>query len=90
VVPGVADKWKDLGVHLLPQDLVEGRELEVIDANFPRNVESCCKSMLEKWSTTVADASWNKLIKALKDINLNYIASQIEGKLIGKTIYKKK
>ena len=83
VVPSVADKWKGLGVELLDPSVVEGRALEVIDANFPRSVEECCKSMLEKWYTT-PDASWNKLIDAIKNINLNSIASQIEGKLKGK------
>ncbi|XP_065918271.1 NACHT, LRR and PYD domains-containing protein 3-like [Dysidea avara] len=85
VVPSVADKWKGLGVELLDPSVVEGRALEVIDANFPRSVEECCKSMLEKWYTT-PDASWNKLIDAIKNINLNSIASQIEGKLKGSSV----
>ena len=46
MVPSVADKWKDIGVHLL-HTFVEDRVLEVIAANHPHSVEECCKSMFQ-------------------------------------------
>ena len=58
-MPSVADKWKDIGVHLLHPTLISNRVLEVIAADHPHSVEGCCKSMFEKWLDTQKDASWN-------------------------------
>ena len=81
MVPSVADKWKDIGVHLLHAS-EEDRVLEVIGANHPRNVEECCKSMFEKWLNK-EDASWNQLIEALNNIELHFIANKLEKSLTG-------
>ena len=82
VVPSVADKWRDLGVKLLHPTLIEQRVLEVIAADHPHSVENCCKSMFEKWLNTQEDASWQQLLEALQTMQLNYLAEQIENKLM--------
>ena len=79
MVPSVADKWRDIGVHLLDATLVEDRVLEVITANHPHSVEDCCKSMFEKWR----NGSWNQLIEVLNIIKLDYIANKLEKSLTG-------
>ena len=83
VVIKAADKWKDLGVNLLPQSDQE-RMLKVIAADNPRDVVSCCKCVLEKWLDTTTDATWNQLIKTLRipSIQLDYLAGQLEQILI--------
>jgi len=81
VVPLVADKWRDLGVHLLEPSQIRQRVLEVIAADHPHSVEDCCKSVFEKWLNTQEDASWEQLLEALKSVQLDYLASQIENKL---------
>ena len=83
VVPAVADKWRDLGVHLLDPSLIDQRVLEVIAADHPHSVEDCCKKMFEKWLTTQLNPSWSQLIEALKLTDLCYVASHIEGHLQG-------
>ena len=87
VVPTVADKWKDIGVHLLDSTLLDQRVLEVIAADHPHSVEACCKSMFEKWLSTQEKASWNQVIEAIQNVGLCYLASQLETKLKGEYIY---
>ena len=84
VVPSIADKWRDIGEHLLPHTLVDNRVLEVIAANHPHSVEECCKRVFEKWLCSQDDASWNQLIEAINAIGLNHIASKLEKHLKGK------
>ena len=83
VVPTIADKWRDIGVQLLDSNLLDQRVLEVIAADYPHNIEGCCKSMFEKWLSTKKEASWNQLIQAIDNIGLSYQASQLERKLTG-------
>ena len=83
MVPKVADKWRDIGVHLLDPTLINDRVLDVIEANYPRSVEKCCKCVFEKWLRQKEDVSWNQLIKTIYDIGLNNLASQLEKGLIG-------
>ena len=86
VVPSVADKWRDIGVHLLHSTLISSRVLEVIAADHPQSVEGCCKSMFKKWLDTEKDASWNHLLEAIKAINLQAFASTLEKHVIGKVV----
>ena len=80
VVNDVGDKWKDLGVQLLRSD--QEKMLDIIAADHPHDVVSCCKYVFKKWlETTTADyATWNQLIKALRspNIQLDYLANQLE------------
>ena len=85
-MPSVADKWRDIGVHLLHPTLIRNRALEVIAADHPHSVEECCKSMFEKWLNTQKDASWNQLVEAIKAIELHAFASTLEKDVIGKGV----
>lgn len=80
VLINVAGKWRDLGVQLLRPD--QERMLDIIAADHPRDVVSCCKCVFKKWlELTTADyATWNQLIKALRSpsIQLDDLASQLE------------
>ena len=75
VVNTVAGKWRDLGVQLLPPDMVD-----IIAADHPHDVVSCCKYVLKKWRETTTDATWNQLISALRStsVQLDYFAGQLE------------
>ena len=73
-------KWHDLGLELLePED--EG-ELNQIRINHPLDNGECCKQMFELWLERYPHATWNQLIKALKEIKLNQLASKIDDMLI--------
>ena len=81
----VADKWRDLGVQLLPPNS-EG-EIRIIAKDNPNNAADCCKRVLEKWLDTTTDATWNQIITALKSstIQLNYLAHRLEQMMITET-----
>ena len=74
----MADKWKDVGVQLLRSD--QEKMLDIIVADHPHDVVSCCKCVFKKWLETTTDATWNQLIKALRSpsIRLDYLAGQLE------------
>ena len=78
VVNSVAGKWKDLGVQLLPPEMID-----IIAADHPHNVVSCCQCVLKKWLDTTS-ATWNQLIKALRSpsVQMDYFAGQLEQMLI--------
>ena len=78
MVNNVAAKWRDLGVQLLRAD--QEKMLDIIAANHPHDVVSCCKCVLKKWLDTTNDATWNELIRALRSpsVQLDYEAGQVE------------
>ena len=77
-------KWRDLGVELLSQVKeydenfnVMGK-LDMILKNNPGDVEECCTKMFTYWLQNVHDASWNKLVAALKVIGYTVLAKELE------------
>ena len=75
VIPSVAAKWYQLGVLLLDSNCEN--ELNTIEADtIARNdAETCCRKMFSRWLNTDEQASWDKLIRALRHIQLNNVAS---------------
>ena len=70
--------WNNLGLELLPD-----AETELITISVQKNnVIDCCSSMFQLWIQRQPNASWKLLIEALKKINLNNLAAQVEGMLI--------
>ena len=74
-------KWYDLGIELLePEDI---HALDEIQKNYPRDVGMCCTKMLQLWlERQPADASWEQLLQALKEVEMNDLASTIEQELL--------
>ena len=58
----------------------EGK-LKEIKANYPNDVRQCCTEMFQLWLST-SKPTWNQLIHALKEVELNRIADKIEGMLM--------
>ena len=52
-------------------------KLDIICENYPRDVEACCTEMFKYWLDNAADASWNKLVKALEVIGHNVLAKEL-------------
>ena len=73
-----AHKWRDLGIQLLEYDPI--RTLDMIAANYPHDVVSCCRHVFQRWLETSANASWNQLIRALRSpsVQLDPLADQLE------------
>ena len=76
VIPSVATKWYELGVVLL--DTKYQNELSIIEADTKSDVVTCCRKMFSKWLNTDELASWDRLIKTARIIQLNNVANDIE------------
>ena len=70
----IASKWEDLGVELLDD---EQQPMLKIIAENKLDVQCCCTELFTHWLSVDVNASWNKLIKALKEIDQNYLAEKI-------------
>ena len=78
VVNNFAAIWKDLGVQLLPPD--QEKMLDIIAANHPNDVVSCCKCVFKEWLEKTSGATWNQLIQALRSpsVQLPTLADQLQ------------
>ena len=77
VIPQVATKWNSLGLELL--DSKYENYLGIFEGKYGNNIELCCKETLEKWLETKSDgATWDQLIKALKNIDMHRAADNIK------------
>ena len=57
-------------------------ELSTIEVDTRNDAATCCRKMFSKWLNTDQLASWDKLIKALRIVQLNNVASDIEQLLL--------
>ena len=76
-------KWHDLGIELLDSsDDVE--DLDKIEAEYKPDLDKCCTKMFQLWLKKQPTASWNQLIEALRqpDIELHTLATKIEEMLL--------
>ena len=71
----VAPKWFDLGVQLLSAE--QSEELDTIRQDYPADTNMCCTEMFKHWLNVDTEASWNKLIAALEQIDYNALAEKI-------------
>ena len=80
VIPLVNTKWYDLGVVLLEPKYQN--ELNAIEVDTRSDVATCCRKMFSKWLNTDELASWDKLIKVVRIVQLNNVANDIEQLLL--------
>ena len=60
---------------MLPEDT--HNKLDAIKANNPTDVKECCTEMFKEWLEVDTDASWDKLIVALRQIKKRHLAETI-------------
>ena len=79
----VGSKWFYLGIELLHCD-DDADELDKIKSNNPLDLDGCCSEMFQLWLKRQSNASWNQLIKALRQpgIKLEVLASKVEQLLL--------
>ena len=75
----VALEWYDLGVQLLSEE--HRKRLDIIRGDNPQ-VGGCCTEMFKCWLDVDPEASWNKLIEALKMIGKIALAEKIKRDVI--------
>ena len=84
VIPSVNTNWFNLGLQLL--DPKYEAELNTIEADTRNDAATSCRKMFSKWLSTDELASWDKLINALKIVQLNNAANDIEQLLQSKCL----
>jgi len=74
-----------LGIELLEADDV--RKLNNIRSEHPADLDSCSAKLFELWLDTQPTASWNQLIKSLRQpgVDLGNLATKIEQMLLQPT-----
>ena len=70
---GITTRWRELGQELLDSN----DTLQVIEADHPNGVNTCCRLMFEKWLEKTPNASWSQLVTALNNIELNTAADAV-------------
>jgi len=76
------EAWKDLGRELLPAGDMSEAALHSIAVDSKNDVTKCCTALFSLWLEREPKASWKQLIDGLRKVNLNSLATEIEGKLI--------
>ena len=72
----VVTKWYDLGIELLePEDI---KALDEIQVNYPRDASTCCTKMFQLWLERQPEASWDHLIQALREFNIEINELKLE------------
>ena len=82
VVKKAAPKWHDLGLELLEDEY--GENLDIIKSNYPNDVSECCKQMFQLWLQKCSNPTCDQLIKGLKEVGLNHLATTLERKPMDK------
>ena len=74
--------WYEIGVELL--DAGDEAVLDTIKDNHSGDANKCASEMLRLWLARKSEASWNQLLKALREpnIKLNTLATKIEKMLL--------
>ena len=83
----MAANWYELGAILLEKR--QEARLKVIKSTHGSNVIECCSAMLRYWIDKHPKATWHQLVTALRSpgVDLNTVASSIEGNFASKMIY---
>jgi len=76
VIPLVSIKWYDLGAELLEAKHV--KSLEIIYENNKHDLKTCCRKMFCIWLETSELATWDKLVKAVKEIDMASVACELQ------------
>ena len=76
----VTPKWHDLGVQLLSSE--QSKKLDIIKEDHPSDTSMCCTKLFKYWLDVDTDASWNKLIAALEQIEQNALAENIRRNIL--------
>ena len=69
----ITTKWYELGLKLVDSNEV----LKVIETDNPRNTNTCCRVMFEKWLEKTPNASWRQLVTTLDNIKMNTAADAV-------------
>ena len=71
-------QWYELGIQLIEST----KTLKAIKSDHQSDINTCCYMMFDKWLEVAPEASWNKLINALHNIEMNTAAIRVQEYLL--------
>ena len=71
--------WFDLGIELLEQKDVAA--LNMIKSDATKSLSERCSEMFKLWRERQTDASWRRLIIAMRKIRMDNLATDVEKSL---------
>ena len=77
----VSADWYTLGIQLD----IAAHELDVIQANNPRNVQHCMRDMLLKWQSKYPQRGWHDIIRSLRELDKNDVANEVASEYCNST-----
>ena len=82
----IVNKWYEIGVALF--DVGDEAVLDTLQENYPKDADKCAAEMLKLWRARKLEASWDQLLKTLREpnIKLNALATNIE-EMLSKGMY---
>lgn len=82
MIQGAAPYWRSIGIELLNENDV--KQTTIITQDFPTNHEKCCYEMFDYWLREDEQATWQKLLDALrsKAVGLNAFASEVHKSMV--------
>ena len=69
-----ATEWRNIGLELN----LTSENLDIIEADCPTKVRDRCRTMLKAWLQNDSEASWEKLLNAVKATDKHYHSNTIE------------
>ena len=68
--------------------MLSADKIEVIKQDHSGSVETCCRQLFTQWLSEDTEASWGKLVDALKapSVELPELANEIEKKFVASTL----
>ena len=75
---GAAPNWNSIGIELLKDDN-DVRQLSIISLNYPADHKKCCNEMFKYWLGNDPEATWQKLLDALRSqaVGLKVLAHEV-------------
>ena len=79
MIQGATPHWWSIGIMLL-NDNDAGLLLRTINQDYPLDNQKCCYEMFDYWIRRYPQATWKKLLDALKShaVGLNSLAYEIK------------
>ena len=79
-----ATKWRRIGLELS----ITSEALDIIEVNYPTEVQARCRAMLRAWLQKDPEASWEQLLHATEatDKHCHIVSIEI-GKILATCLY---
>ena len=69
-----ATEWRNIGLELN----ITSEALDIIEVDYPTEVQAHCRAMLKAWLQKYPEASWEQLLHAVEATDVHYYSTSVE------------